>query len=110
MIAYLPLVIDKLAGWTFSWELASIASWGTPPVALANWHDEKLASDCMKTGIRLQAGARRQSRYHTYYWTIMRHHDERRTKRGGGRDLGKRVTSFAWWWCDKLVVWTCSFH
>ena len=36
MIAYLPLVIDKLAGWTFSWELASIASWGTPPVALAN--------------------------------------------------------------------------
>ena len=34
-LEYLLLVIDKLVGWTCSWELASIASWGTPPVALA---------------------------------------------------------------------------
>ena len=51
-----------------------IASWGTPPVALSYL----LLDDYEAVG-----------------------GDERR--RGGGRDLGKRVTSFAWWWCDKLV-------
>ena len=39
----------------------------------------------MKTGIRLQAGARRQSRYVTYYWTMERHHDDGEVRFFGGR-------------------------
>ena len=39
----------------------------------------------MGIGIRLQAGARRQSRYRTYYWTNMRHHDDGEVSFFGGR-------------------------